>query len=246
MIVKELGLHQAGLFQASFAISSLNVALLLAAMIPDYYPRLSAAADDKHSFNRMVNEQVHVGLILAAPALAFLALAAPLALHLLYTSEFKDAALLLRLQIIGDAMRVLGWALGFALLARKLSWSYLIVEVTFTAAFLPLMWLLIPRIGLVGAGLSYLLAYSITLPTGIFLSARNAGVKVERRNVTMLVGLVAVLSSIAGLSVVNDVATILFGTLCVIAVGLLSLRELSRVGADFTPKFLRRFRAHRE
>lgn len=240
MIVKELGLEQAGLFQAAFAISSLNVALLLAAMIPDFYPRLSAAVDDDRQFNRILNEQVHVGLIVAAPALTLLALIAPLALQLLYTSEFRDAGLLLRLLIIGDSMRVLGWALGFALLARKLSWSYLVVEATFTLALVPLIWLLMPVTGLRGVGLAYILAYSVTLPASLFLTARNAGIRVERRNAIMLAGLVAILASIAAMSLFSDVATIVLGMFCVAGLAILSVRELKRVGADFMPEKVQR------
>ena len=44
------------------------VGFILQAMGSDFYPRLTAVADDHAECNRLVNEQAQIGLLLAGPA----------------------------------------------------------------------------------------------------------------------------------------------------------------------------------
>jgi PST family polysaccharide transporter len=240
VIAQDLGLPEAGLFQASFAISSLNMTLLLGAMVPDFYPRLSAAVGDKQQFGRIVNEQLHVALILGGPILCFLSLGAPVLLQLLYTSEFTQAALLLRVQLIGDAMRILGWALGYAMLAQTAKARYFAVEVVFTAAFVPLLWIWLPRLGLLSAGLAYVGAYSLTLLTAVFLCRHPKLARADRGNLILVLVLVAVLSAIAAASLLSPIAGFVVGVICLTGLVYHSARELGRMGVQLSPDGLRR------
>lgn len=240
IIVQRLGLSELGLFQAGFTISSLNVGLLLGAMTSDYFPRLSAEVNNHENFNRVVHEQVHVGLIIAAPLLPALALLAPLVLQVLYTREFTEASLVLRLLILGDAMRLLGWALGFALLARQAARSYLIVELTYTLVFLPTLWLLLPLSGIAAAGVAHIFAYLLTLTVSVYLCSKNLNLGVDRKNAILLFVLVVTLALIASLSLISEMAAMMFGAVAVAALGFYSLRELSRLGSGRLrlPKFI--------
>jgi O-antigen/teichoic acid export membrane protein len=229
IITQKLGLGAAGLFQASFAISSLNMGLVLGAMVPEYYPRLSAAAEDSRVVEELFNQQLHVGLILAGPALIGISAFAPIVLHILYTDEFTGAALLLRLQVVADALRVLSWAVGFVLLARKRTLGYLLVEATFGVLFVPLTWFAAPRFGIAAAGATYLIGIVGSLCVAMTL-ARADGVRVHAANAVLLCLLVATLLLIVGISVINPSAAMVTGGALLIISGLQSLRAIKGIG----------------
>ncbi|MBA3511523.1 O-antigen translocase [Sphingomonas sp.] len=234
IIASQLGLDAAGLYQASFAISSLNIGLILGAMIPDYYPRLSAVADDRQAVRSLVNEQLHVSVLVAAPALLGIAAVAPLALSVLYTSEFGEAALLLRLQLSADALRLAGWVLGFVLLARKRTIVYVLLEVVLSAVFLPLTWLAAPNVGVAAAGAGYLVGYAAVLLFVVAAVARD-GLRVSRSNAALIGGLMLLLVAIAALSLVSELAAMIFGLCVFTASGYYSLREVRRMGVRWKP-----------
>ena len=49
--------------------SSVYVAVILNAMFTDFYPRLTAAAEDPQQFSALVNHQIEVGALLALPGI---------------------------------------------------------------------------------------------------------------------------------------------------------------------------------
>ena len=55
----------------------------------DFYPRLTAVADDHKECNRLVNEQAEVGLLLAGPGVIATLTFAPLVIWLFYSSAFR-------------------------------------------------------------------------------------------------------------------------------------------------------------
>src|SRR5690606_16187856 len=90
-VLRELGVEAAGLYQAAWAVGGLYLNFILQAMGTDFYPRLTAAIDDEAESNRLINEQIQVGMLLAGPGvLATLALI-PLLITLLYSAQFQAA-----------------------------------------------------------------------------------------------------------------------------------------------------------
>lgn len=226
IILQEISLPAAGLFQASFAISTLNIGLILGAMAADYYPRLARAADRTEDLNVILNSQVHVALVLGAPALLFISTAAPLVLAILYTPEFTEAALLLRIQLAADALRLAGWALGYVLLTRRLSYAYFFTEAALTVILIPLTWLTIGKFGIAAAGIAYLVGY-ITSVTTAMIVCRRHGIGLIRANLLMVLALNLGLLALAGLSLVNPYLSTGVGAVALIVVSALALRSLS-------------------
>ena len=62
-----VGIEAAGLYQSAWALGGMYVGFILQAMGSDFYPRLTAVADDHTECNRLVNEQAQIGLLLAGP-----------------------------------------------------------------------------------------------------------------------------------------------------------------------------------
>jgi PST family polysaccharide transporter len=69
IVSSRFGLEATGLYQAAWTLGGLYVGLVLQAMGADFYPRLTAVAQDNTACNRMVNEQAEVTLLLACPGI---------------------------------------------------------------------------------------------------------------------------------------------------------------------------------
>lgn len=187
LIIRLDGLETAGLYQAAWTTASSNVSLLLAALAADYFPRMSGIAGDREAASLLVNQQIRVGLLLGAPLLLLIVAAAPWVLTLLYTSEFSAAAALLQWQIAGDAQKLVGWALSFALIANKDMGRYLLVELSWSAALVLLAALAAPYLGLEGYGITYFAAYLLYLSLLVLLCWRRHKIALSRRNWRLLI-----------------------------------------------------------
>jgi PST family polysaccharide transporter len=185
LVTQELGLDAAGFYHACYAVVAVNLSLILNAMAADFYPRLSRVADDPNVMTAVLNQQIHVGLVLAAPVLAAVSLAAPLVLQILYSSEFSSAEFLLRLLIAAGLLRLPIWALGFVFLARGAGVSFLIGEVA-AASMIPLAWLLIDPLGLSGAGAAAVLASIFAFAVYLIRVRRAHGVTIDQQNLLFL------------------------------------------------------------
>jgi len=231
ILASDLGLDSAGLFQASYSISSLNLGLVLGAMVPEYYPRLSEASNSPGTVRELLDHQVHVAFLIAAPALLAISAAAPILLHILYSEDFARAALLLRLQIVADALRLPGWALGFVLLARRRTTAYVLVEVTLAIVFVPLAWWAAPRWGVASAGAAYLIAYAMSLAVAMLCAFRD-GIRLGGSNGVLLICLAAALMLIAILSTFNETASLIAGMAAFVFACCYSIRELDKLGIN--------------
>jgi PST family polysaccharide transporter len=164
LIQQRLGPVDLGLFQASWAVTTTYLAVVLQAMGADYYPRLAEVIDRPDAAARVVNEQTEVALLLGAPIiLAALALA-PIGLDILYSSAFRPASELLRWQIMGDVLKVGSWPMGYVLLAANRGRTFLAMEALTWTIFLVTTWVLLPFLGLEAAGVGYVVMYLIYLP----------------------------------------------------------------------------------
>jgi O-antigen/teichoic acid export membrane protein len=197
IVARELGIEATGLFHASAAIIMVNLTLVLNAMAADYFPRLSKAVDRPRDTEHIFNEQLHVILVLASPALVLASALAPFLLKLLYADAFAQSAPLLRLLVAAGALRLLIFALGFLLLARRSGFAFLFGELLAVLA-LPLIWVLVRQFGLSGAGLGVLLASLLTC-AAYWTRSIGLGLHISRSNMGYSIGLTIFLVALAWL-----------------------------------------------
>ncbi len=126
LIVRDLGLDAAGIYQAAWALSGMFGAFVLQAMGTDFYPQLTAVASDDHSVGRLVNEQIQTGILLALPGvLAAIGLAAVL-VEIFYSAKFDSAAEPLRWFALGVLGQIVSWPIGMVLAAKgNTRWIYI-------------------------------------------------------------------------------------------------------------------------
>ena len=221
LIQERLGLVELGQFQAAWTVSMTYIVLVLQAMAADYYPRLSAAMKDRDTANRLVNEQTEVVLLLAGPVLLVILGGAPWILHLIYSSEFRDAAAVLRWQILGDLLMVASWPTSFILIAAGGGRMFVATQFLATAVFVALTWFLLPVMGVEAAGVAFLGMY-LAYCAAVYLAARRSiGFRPQAGNMRLL----GYLATAAGVIFVTCMVSPLagFALACVIAAAMLAL-----------------------
>lgn len=175
LIQRELGAAALGYFQAVWLIGMTYLGFVLSAMGTDYYPRLTAVIRDRETTNRLVNEQTEVALLLAGPAFLVILAMAPWIIEVLYTSAFVEAVAILRWQVLGDILKVASWPLGFVILAAGDGRTYVVTESLAIGVLLLAMWILLPILGIVSAGIAFFAMYIVYLPAVYVLARHRTG-----------------------------------------------------------------------
>ena len=181
LIKQDLGLGSVGLYSATWNLSSQYVGLILGAMAVDFTPRLTAAAKDNIQVNRLVNEQMELGVLLALPGVLATLTFAPWVLHLFYSSEFVDAAGLVRWQMLGIFLRVVSWPLGLILIAKGMSRVFTIVEIVMGLLNIGLLYGCMKLWGLEGVGIAFSLLYVISYFVNWMICRRMSGYATSSR-----------------------------------------------------------------
>jgi enterobacterial common antigen flippase len=161
LIVRDLGLEASGVYQAAWGISGMFAGFILTAMGTDFFPRLTAVADDPPEMNRMVNEQTEIGILLAMPGLLFTLALAPWLMHLFYSSKFLAGSPLLPWFVLGVFGQVISWPLGFIQMAKGASRSYMVTQTIYNIVHFSLILILFARFGLIGISFAFPVLYGI-------------------------------------------------------------------------------------
>jgi PST family polysaccharide transporter len=171
LILRELGKEAVGLYQATWTLSTIYVGFVLNAMATDFYPRLTAAAGDNAAVNRMVNEQTEMGLLISIPGVLATITLAPWVLTVFYSSAFVTATEIIRWQIIGIALRVVSWPLGFVQIAKGKGTLFILTELAASVLHIALLIGGMKLFGLEGVGIAFALFY-FCYAGGIFFICR--------------------------------------------------------------------------
>jgi enterobacterial common antigen flippase len=155
LVARDLGIAAAGIFQSATVLSSVYCGFILTAMGADFLPRVSAAAGDDATCNRLVNEQAEVGLLLAFPGICATVAFSPLIVRLLYSPEFGVATDVLRWQVLGVFLRVASWPLGYLLIAKGKAKLYFWTELSYNLLYAAFIWAGVGLWGLSGAGIAF-------------------------------------------------------------------------------------------
>ncbi|WP_020676425.1 O-antigen translocase [Geopsychrobacter electrodiphilus] len=172
IMLRRFGLVDVGIYQAAFSLSGVLVGFVLGAMGTDYYPRMTAVANDNASVYRMVNEQTQISILLSLPVLAAMMIFAPLVIKLFYTTSFGTAVPVMRWCILGVLGRVFSWPMAYVLLAKGKGKVFLITEIFVNSLHLAGVYFFTQIWGLEGAGIAFLGMYVIYTLLMLFVTCR--------------------------------------------------------------------------
>ena len=175
MVARDLGLDAAGIYQAAWALSGMFGGFVLQAMGTDFFPRLTAASGDDAQANRLINEQVEVGVLLALPPSLFAIATSPFLVWTFYSARFLEAANMIPWFVLGVFFQVVGWPSATTMPAKGAAgWMWLsrthgtIWQIGAAAVLLPLM-------GLVGVAIAFPIYTLAQLVIGQLIARRLSG-----------------------------------------------------------------------
>ena len=202
MILHRSGSDDVGFYRAATVISVGYLGFLLAAMAQDYYPRLSAVADDAPALAVLARQQLRFLLAVALPIIMVAIVLVPALLPILYSNAFLPASRLLELQLIGDLLKLPSWAVAFILLAQQRRVAYLMTESLAGIGLVSFSWLGMEAIGLPGVGLAYIGMYALYYPLIWFVVRAKAPIRADWTQIG-IVATFAVSVAIAALPVLG-------------------------------------------
>ena len=218
---REAGLDAVGQYQAAFNLAGVLVNFVLSAMGTDYYPRLTAVADDNQKVNEEVNSQTEIALLLAVPALAATVAFMPFIMRIFYSSRFDDAIPILRWAVFGIFGRVISWPMGFIILAKAKGGLFFFTESISGVFNIIVLVICYKLIGLPGSGLAFALLYVWYIILISIVSKKLTGFSWNKQNSILIIAslfLVSLLSIIEILQIFEVVKAIIGSVLfCVIA-----------------------------
>lgn len=183
-VINRLGMEQLGLLQAAWTITNVYLMLILKSMGADFYPRLSSITHSNTKMRKLVNEQVHIILIVSVPIIILLLLSSKILLSLLYSSSFEGASTLLNWRTLGIFFKVISWALGFVFLAKGKGLVFFITDTSFSIIYLITIYALFPYCSLDAVGIGYMVAYISYLFIVYVLSRKLCNFRWRKNNIS--------------------------------------------------------------
>jgi PST family polysaccharide transporter len=159
LVQRQLGMEAVGIFTATWTLSTYYVGFVLMAMGVDFMPRLTAAAHDHTTMNRLVNEQTEMGVLIAVPGILVTMTLAPWVMKVLFSGAFVQGAQVVRWQILGVFLQVVSWPLGYVLIAKGKSLLFALTELAFGVINIVLILLCLNFWQLEGVGIAFALSY---------------------------------------------------------------------------------------
>lgn len=232
LISRQLGMSAVGIYVAAFSLSGKFVNIVIEPMWADFFPRASATAHDHKALNRIVNEQIEIALLLAAPGLLATLVFAPVMIRLFYSAAFAPAAGMMRYFTIGCMLSAVCGPVRIVLLATGRSLADFSKEVWSAIFHLLAVVVMLKFYGLVGVAIAYMLHGVMDLGVTFFL-ARH----VTRFNWTYSVlrlGAILLLVQVGMLALsyfISDWLMLACGTLVTAVIWIVCLKEvLGRLG----------------
>lgn len=214
MYIRHAGsLEDVGMYQAANSLTSQYITVLLAAIAMDYFPRLSAVADNHDAMKMLANRQTEVVMLVACPLTLIIIAAAPLGVNLLLTSEFLPMVPLIRLLAFCVFEQALLFPLGYFFLAKENKKLYIWLEAVIpNVSWIILCTVLFPLFGLIGLGIGHIIRCLIDLALNFYFCHRCYNFSYSRSSLkiislTLTLGIIGFSFSMFGDSVTSTIAS---------------------------------------
>lgn len=164
------GVSEVGLYNAGFAIINTYVGLVFTAIGTDYYPRLSAVANNNKLCKETINQQAEIALLILAPILIIFIVFIKWIVIILYSTKFVAVDAMIHWAALGMLFKATSWSIAFVLLAKGASKLFFLNELITNIYILGLNLLGYHYWGLTGLGISFMIGYLLYLIQVFFLS----------------------------------------------------------------------------
>ncbi|UBM57639.1 O-antigen translocase [Marinilongibacter aquaticus] len=157
-LVEHYSLFSAGLWEAMNRLSSVYLMLITTSLSVYYLPRL-AEIDSYYDLRREIFLIAKLVFPILIGGLFFVFFFREVVITLLFSSEFERMEVLFKYQLIGDFFKIASWLLAFLMVAKKMTGVYIASEIFFNLLLIGFSYMLIGRIGVLGASIAYCVSY---------------------------------------------------------------------------------------
>jgi PST family polysaccharide transporter len=186
-ISQKMNIDAVGIFQAAWTLSTLYIGLVLDAMATDYFPRLSEVNQDNSSLKKLVNEQTEVALVIAIPLITGMLVFLPFIVRLFYSAKFEAAIPILDWQLLGVFLRLIGWPMGFVILAKAKGKIFVFTQFFWNLLFGGFIFFGWRSFQLEITGIAFFLAYLLGVPLNFFILKKIIGFHWTNKTVQMMI-----------------------------------------------------------
>lgn len=150
----EAGLREAGLWEAVNKISIMYLLVVTTSLSVYYLPKLTELKTDLALRKEVFSVyKLLVPFLLLASLTIFVA--KPLIIQILYTNEFLDMDKFFIWQLPGDMFKMCGWVLGYIMIARSMTRTYVIMEFISAGGQIGFSIFFIEQFGSIGGAIGY-------------------------------------------------------------------------------------------
>lgn len=162
IIINNLSLHDAGIWDGVYKISSSYVNLAMLSFSYYFLPSFS-----KKTSNNEIRKEVNDSLKVLIPLLIIgslsIYLLRDLIIQLILSSRFEASSLIIKWQLIGDIFIVTCWLFRILLIAKEKTKAYIFSEISSATLLLIGTYIAVRTIGIEGSTLAYCIVNSINL-----------------------------------------------------------------------------------
>jgi len=159
-IIEHESIHQAGLWEGMNRISGNYLMLIISSLGVYYLPKLAGLKSDMEIRKEVITVfKVVIPFLLFASLLIFVF--RDLVIYILFDNKFLGMRDLFPFQLVGDIFKMGSWVLGYVLIARAMTKTFIIVEILSCTFFVVFSALFVNMYGTIGATIGY--------ATGFFL-----------------------------------------------------------------------------
>ncbi|MEO6631148.1 MAG: O-antigen translocase [Mucilaginibacter sp.] len=162
LVISKLGINSAGYWQGMMRVSDGYLMLITTSLSTYYLPKLASLQNNtdlrKEIFQgfKIILPVVFVGCLLIYFLRFFI-------IHLLYTADFESMNSLFVYQLIGDFFKVAAWILGYLMLAKAMTKTFIVTEFFFSISYVLLAYVCIRLFKLNGITIAFAINYFIYL-----------------------------------------------------------------------------------
>jgi O-antigen/teichoic acid export membrane protein len=161
-ITKNKTIADAGLWEGINRISGMYLLVITTSLSVYFLPKLSELKSMKDLRDEIRNVyKLIIPFLIVTTLVIFLFRV--LIIHLLFTKEFIGMQDLFGYQLIGDIFKILGWVLGYLLLAKAMTKTYIMMEAISFLLLIIVSYFLVNMYGAVGATIAFAIVYFVYL-----------------------------------------------------------------------------------
>lgn len=185
-----------GIYQVSNTFLVGYLGLVFAAMSNDFYPRLCNYENDKVNFNTLINDQTELALFIVLPAIMGLYSIAPFLIKTLYTEDFLDVLLILKIGLVAVVLKAIVWPIGYISLIKGNKSLYLKQNLLGDGINVIASLLFFYYLGYIGLGLAMLTMFIVSGCYNYYVAVKLYDFKF-RKNTLKIIGVSILISIIA-------------------------------------------------